>query len=472
MTLGHLISILRARWLVLVAVFFSIVVITGIATVATTEQYSATASVVADPKPDPVSAMMYGGMASAAFIATQVDIIQSDRVAQRVVRNLRLNENAQLRDQWLAATKGQGSFDVWMAGIFKRSMEVKPSRESNVIAVTYTAPDPRFAAGLANAFVKAYIDTALELRVDPAKQYTTFFESRVKESRETLEQAQNKLSAYQKENGIIATDERFDIESARLSELSSQLVGLQALSSESGSRQAQARGSSADRLQEVLGNPLIAGLKGDLSRSEARLQEISARLGDNHPQVREAKASIAELKERIETETRRVTGGVGVTNSINQQRVAEVRASLEAQRAKVLQLKAVRDEGAVLMRDVENAQRAYDQLLARLNQTTLESQATLSSVNVLTEAIPPVQPSSPNIVLNTLLSLFVGLLAGVGVVLGLELVDRRVRTLDDLAESLGLPVIGVVPRPDAKKRFARLGGAKAGKMLAAPAARA
>lgn len=472
MTLGHLISILRARWRVLAGVFLAIVVLTGIFTLVSTKQYSATASVVADPKPDPVSAMMYGGMASAAFIATQVDILQSDRVAQRVVRNLRLNENAELREQWMSTTKGQGSFDVWMAEIFKRSIEIKPSRESNVIAVTYTAPDPRFAAGLANAFVKAYIDTALELRVDPAKQYTNFFESRAKESRETLEQAQAKLSAYQKQHGILVNDERFDIESARLSELSSQLVALQALSSESGSRQAQARGDSADRLQEVLNNPLIAGLKADMTRAEARLQEINARLGDRHPQVRETKASIAELKERIETETRRVTGGVGVTNSINQQRVAEVRSSLESQRAKVLQMKAVRDEGAVLMRDVENAQRAYDQLLLRLNQTTLESQATLSNVNVLTEAIPPVQPSSPNILLNTLLSVFVGLLAGVGVVLGLELVDRRVRTLDDLAESLGLPVIGVVPGPDAKKRFARLGLAKPAKMLAAPSARA
>ncbi|MBP8145919.1 MAG: chain length determinant protein EpsF, partial [Inhella sp.] len=80
MTLGHLISILRARWRVLAGVFLAIVVLTGIFTLVSTKQYSATASVVADPKPDPVSAMMDGGMASAAFIATQVDILQSDRV--------------------------------------------------------------------------------------------------------------------------------------------------------------------------------------------------------------------------------------------------------------------------------------------------------------------------------------------------------------------------------------------------------
>ena len=454
MTFGQFLAILRARWwLALLVLAVTVGTTVGVSLVLP-KRYTATATVVVDLKPDPVSAMMTGGMASPAFMATQVDVIQSERVAQRVVRNLKLTENPQIREQWQEATKGEGSIEVWLGQTFQKSMDVKPSRESSVIAVSYKAPDPKFAAALANAFVRAYLDTSLELRVDPAKQYSEFFDTRAKESRETFERAQSKLSAFQKEKGIIANDERLDIENARLNELSSQLVALQAVASESGSRQAQARGASADKMQEVLNNPVVSGLKADLSRFEARLQELSARLGDNHPQVIEAQANIAGLRSKLDAETQRVSSGVGVTNTINRQREAEVRASLEAQRTKVLRLKAVRDEGAVLMRDVESAQRAYETVVTRFNQSTLESQNTQSNVNLLTAATPPLEPSSPKVLLNSLLSIFTGTLLAMGVVLVIELADRRVRSPDDVAEAVGLAVVGILPKAAAgRNRF-------------------
>lgn len=450
MTFAQFISILRARWVAALAVLIATVVITLIVSLMLPKQYKATASVVVDFKPDPVSAAIFGGLASPAFMATQVDIIQSDRVAQRVVRNLKLNENPQVRQQWQDDTGGVGSIESWLGTVFQKSMDVVPSRESSVIAVDYRAPDPRFAAALANAFVQAYIDTSLELRVDPARQYSTFFENRTKEARDALEAAQARLSTFQKSNGIIATDERFDIENSRLNELSSQMTALQAIAAESTSRQAQARGPQGDRLQDVLNSPLIAGMKSELSRNEARLKELSTRYGANHPQVVEAKASIAELQQRIEAETRNVTGSVGINNTINRQREAEVRAALDAQRARVLKMKAVRDEGLVIARDVENAQKAYDAVQARLTQTSLESQTTQSNVNILTQAETPLRPASPRVTLNTIVAFFVGLLLAIGVALLLELLDRRLRTVDDVADALELPVLGVMPRPGSR----------------------
>jgi chain length determinant protein EpsF len=384
-------------------------------------------------------------------MATQVDIIRSERVAQRVVRNLKLNENPQIRAQWQDETNGSGSIEGWLGGVFQKQMDVVPSRESSVITISYKASDPRFAAGLANAFVQAYIDTALELRVDPARQYSSFFESRSKEARDVLEKAQNRLSSFQKDNGIIASDERLDVENARLNELSSQLTSLQAISAESSSRQAQAQGTQGDRLAEVLNNSIVSQLKSDAGRAEARLQELSTRLGDNHPQVVEARASQAELRSRLEQETKRVTGGVTVSNTINRQREAEIRSSLEAQRNKVLKLKAVRDQGQIFMQDVGNAQRAYDTVLQRYTQTSLEGQTTQSNLNVLSQATAPAQASSPRILINTIFAAFVGTFAGLMLALGWELMDRRVRNLDDVAATLGLPVLGVMPRPNGRR---------------------
>lgn len=451
MTFGQFLSILQARKWAALLVFFLVVATTAVVSLLLPKQYDARASVVVDIKPDPVSAMAFQGMAMPSFMATQVDILTSDRVALRVIRDLKLADNPTLREQWLTEGKGKGTFEQWLIEILKRYLDVKPSRESNVIEISYRSPDPRFAAGLANAFAEAFIATALELRVDPAKQYSAFFVGQSKDSRTALEVAQARLSAFQRDKGIIAADERLDVENARLAELSSQLVQLQAVSSESGSRQQLAQGAQGDRMQEVLNNPLIGGLKADLTRNEARLQELNSKFGENHPQVVEAKANIAELRTRIDAEVRKVTGGVTVTNTINKQREAQVKRELEAQRSKMLQLKAVRDEGQVLVREVENAQRSYDNVMARLNQTAMESQANQSYVNLLTTAQPPAEHASPRLLLNILLSMFMGTLLAVGVALLLELSNRRVRAPEDVIAALGLPVLGVLPKPNAKR---------------------
>ena len=272
MTVGQFFSILRARWLIALLVFVLIVASTVAASLVWPKKYSASASVVIDAKPDPVTALLYPGMGSPAFMATQVDILNSERVAQRVVANLKLADNPQVKAQWQEATQGQGDVQTWLAESLLRGMDVKPARESNVLTITYKAADPRFAAGMANAFLQAYMDTVRDMRVNPARQYSTFFDGRVKEAREAVEVAQSKLSSFQKDNGIIATDERLDVESARLNELSSQLVTFQAVSAESTSRNTQALGASADKLQDVLSNPVIGALKSDLSRAETALQ--------------------------------------------------------------------------------------------------------------------------------------------------------------------------------------------------------
>ena len=451
MSLSQCLAILRARWKGALLLFVLTVGSAIAVSFLLPKQYTATASVVVDFKPDPLTAMIYGSMLAPGLMGTQVEVLQSERVARRVIRNLKLADSPQVREQWREATEGVGSIETWLLEAFQKRLDVKPSREAGVISVSYKAPDPKFAAGVANAFVQAYLETNLALRVDPARQYSTFFDNRAKEARETLEKTQTRLSDFQKAKGIIATDERLDIETARLSELSTQAVMLQGLTSESGSRQVQARGAAADRMQEVLNNPLISTLKADLSRAEARLQELNSRLGTDHPQVIETKANIDSLRSRVEAETQRVTGGVGVSDSIVRQRGADVRAALEGQRAQVLRMKAVRDEGAVLVRDVESAQRAYETVVARFNQSTLESQTTQSNVNLLTTAEPPLEPSSPKIVLNAAVAVLLGGLLAIGGTLMLELMNRRVRSPRDVSATLGLPLLGTLEPPQRRK---------------------
>jgi polysaccharide biosynthesis transport protein len=444
-------SILRARWKVALAVLLLTIATTLAVSLMLPKTYTGTAAVLVDVKtPDPIFGMMFQGQLISGYMATQVDIMTSDSVARRVVHELKLTDNPEVREQWQQDTGGQGDIEAWYAVAVEKYLTVAPSRESSVINVSYKAGDPKTAAAVANGFVKAYMDTTVELRNDPAKRYSTFFDSRAKELRDKVDSAQAKLSDYQKKNGIIGTDDRLDIETQRLNELSTQLVTLQALAAESQSRNAQVRAQS-EQMAEVLNNPVIGSLKAEISRQLARMGELNNRLGDNHPQVQELKANIAELRSRLQNETTRVSGSVGVSNTVNRSREAETRTQLEAQRAKLLKLRGQRDEVAVLQRDVDSAQKAYEAVVARLNQSTLESQATATNVSVLTPAVQSNQPSSPKVLLNTLFSIVIGIALAIVAAFFMEWLDRRVRSSEDVITALDLPMLGVMPRPQARR---------------------
>lgn len=451
MTFAQFFSILKAHRMAVIAWVLGTSVAALAVSLILPKQYTATSSVLVDMKsPDPILGIMLGTGLNSSYMATQADIVTSDRVARKVVRDLKLMNDPQLRSDWLSDTGGRGSFDAWVAELVQRKLDVKPARESNVINIGYTSEDPKFAAVLADAFARAYIDTSIELRVEPAKQYTNFFDVRAQELRAALEKTQSKLSEYQRTRGILVTDERMDVENQRLNELTTQLVAIQAVTAESRSRNAQAK-SSADQLQDVINNPVVAGLRTDLSRQEARLQELSARMGEAHPQVQELRANIVELRQRIAAETSRVSSSVGINNTIAATRESEIRAAVENQRERVAKMKEQRDEAAVLIKDVETAQRAYDAVSQRLTQTTLESQTNQTNISILTPAAEPAQPSSPKVLRNTLAGLFLGILFGIGFALVRELTHRRIRSTEDLSELLQIPVLGSLPRPQGGK---------------------
>ena len=446
MTLQQFFLILRARWRIALGALLGTVAVTVALSLLLPARYTATAAVVVDVKsPDPIGGMVLPAMVMPGYMATQVDIITSDRVAQKVVRTLRLNENAVAKAEWQEATEGKGKIEVWLAEIIKKKLDVKPSRESNVISISHTAVDPHFAAAIANTFAQAYIETNLELKVEPARQYARWFEQQGKTLRDNLEKAQNRLSEYQQKQGIVANDERLDVETAKLNELSTQLTIVTGQTTEATSKQK----SAADTMPEIVQNPLINSLKSDIARQEAKLQEIAGNLGKNHPQYQRAASEVAALKQKLDAETQHILAGFATSRTVGKSREADLRAAIDAQKTKLLEIKRARDELAVLMRDVEAAQRAYDSVSQRINQTNLESQTTQTNVSILTPAEAPIEPSFPKLILNIALAIFLGGLLGVGAAFLMEMLDQRIRSAEDLADQLQLPVLGVIGRATA-----------------------
>ena len=458
MTFTQFLRVLLARWKAIVFTLLGTVLVTLAVSLLLPKQYTATTSLVVDFKGmDPVLGVMLPAQLMPGYMATQVDIIQSHKVAADVVRTLKLADNPTAREQWQEATDGKGTPQDWLADVLLKKLDVKPSRESNVVDINYTGTDPEFAAAIANAFASAYIRTNLELRVDPARQTAAFFDEQLKILRSNLEQAQAKLNETQRAKGYSSADERLDLDSARLAELSAQYTAAQGQAADAVSRQRQladflARGADPASLPDVLANSLVQNLKSQLAASEARLEQISSQLGTNHPEVQRLKADIQQQRTKLKAEI--TTASTAISNSarIAERREAELRQALADQKARLMRVNQGRDEMAVLMKEVETAQRAYDTAAQRFTQTNLESQTSQTNIFVLTRATAPIEPSFPKTLLNLIIAVFAGSMFGVGVALVLETVGRRVRSVRDLAEAVPAPVLGALSNDQRSRR--------------------
>lgn len=456
MSLAQLLLVLRARWWL---VLLGFVVTVGVAAAAIhflPRKYTATAQLIVDLRsPDLVAGIGLPPQMLPGAMATQIDIITSDKVSLLVVDRLGLAENPVSIEQFREGG-GKGSIRHSLARLLVKGLQVTPSRESSVLSISFSGADPRFAALVANEYARAYIDTNIELRVEPAKLAAVWFDNQTRTLRENLEVAQARYSESQRSKGIVMADERIDVETAKLQELSSQLTALNALTVESAKREGQARAvlarGGAAELPEVLANSLVQSLKGDQARLEAKLKEQSAILGANHPEILRLKQEIASIQGKVARETATVANSLSRNHLVNQQRESEIRDAYERQRAKVLQIKEDRDELQVLQRDVDNAQRVFDAVAQRLSQKTLESEATHANIVLLNPAVEPIEPSSPNVPKIALVGVLGGLIAGGGLALGLEMMRRRVRTVEDLAAAVDAPLIGTVRKVPAGVR--------------------
>jgi len=455
MTAMQLLLALKARFWLVLGVLAAMVAAGYAATKLLPKRYTGSAMVLVDVRsPDPLSSIIDRGTTPApSQLAAQIDVARSARVARKVIAALKLSDDPAVREDWTRATGGEGSLEEWLVTVMRERLAVKPSVSGAVVAVEYEAKDPAFAAAAANAFAQAWIETNIEMRVDQARQYSVWFREQSEILRENLQKARARLSEFQREKGIIARDERLDAETIKLQDLSARLTIVQAQTAEAVGKQRS--GSAGDTLPEVTQNPLLVALKADVVRQEARLDELAGNLGRNHPQYQSAAAELAALKKRIDSETQRLVSGFSAMRVSGRGSEAELRAALEAQQKRVLQLKAARDQLGALQRDVDAAQASYDAVERRFSQVSLESQAKQSNVAVFSAALAPTTPSSPNFIRIMLGAILVGVLLGVGAAVGLEMLDPRVRSAEEVVEMLQFPVLGVIPHVDLVRSLPR-----------------
>ncbi|MGC1951540.1 MAG: GNVR domain-containing protein [Gammaproteobacteria bacterium] len=470
MSVVQFLRVLRARLRWVLLVFMAVVAVSFAAAWYAPRFFEATAVVLVDFK-EPISGEELDPFGLDDYLTTQLDIIQSRRVALEALKELQPGMDDASRAARLIAVQKKLSAEL-------------SNRGSRVIDITYRAEEPETAAQYANAFAEAYRRTALELSVEPAARTAEWLEKQMAELLSKRQEAQHTLTAYQQQQGILATDERVDIETDRLTTLTQELIAAQARTQEAESRlremkelQAQNRlpglipqllastqeflddrtqiQEAESQVHALTNRPDLNPGTVDLSRKllpsnldvrdlrdrlvvwETRLKEIS----EAHPDYKRILAEVQTLRKDLQTEVDGLFMTLERDVAVARAREDAVKASLAEQRSRILQLQRARDQIPALLNEVQAAQQAYETARARYDDYRMQSQANVTNVSILSPAFSPKSPLNPPLPLVLVASVIVGIILGVGVALLMEMLDRRIHSREDVTDRLGMPLL-------------------------------
>jgi polysaccharide biosynthesis transport protein len=442
------------RWLILSATALGLI-LAVLATLLTTPLYRARVSLEVNPPRVEIMTEQSKDVVSDAspwdFVATQVGLLKSTSVAQRVVEDLNLAKNAAFADQQAdpAVRLRQATQKV------STSLSVTPPTEGNLVTFSYVSESPQLAAQIANAYANAFINSALQRRYESSTYARNFLERQIAKTRGDLERTERQLVAYAQSQGIINTSGAGEGErGADAGSLQGQsLVALNEALAQATARRVAAEGAyrsaaGAGPTSEVTAT--TQALRQSRAALEAEYQDKRTLMKPEHPEMVSLRSRISELDRQISRETSNVEGSR--LNGLQ----GEYRAALSAERAlqarvaglrgQVLDLRGRSIQYTILQRDVDTNRALYDALLQRYKEIGVAGGIGTAPVSIVDRADIPSGPFKPNLLWNLLAGLGLGLAAGIATAFALEYMNDTIKTRADVRNKLGLACLGAIPK--------------------------
>jgi capsular exopolysaccharide synthesis family protein len=466
---GTLLRIVRHwRWLVLGAIGLGLAAAI-ITTLLTRPVYRAGVTLEANPPTFDVTdgqdaTQQQGGpyIGAMDYVATQVGLVQSRSVAERAAQDLNLANDPAFVPQDIDASKRlQIATNQVVA-----NLKVSPPDVGELIRFTYDSTSPQLAASVANAIADAFINTAVQRRYESSAYARNFLERQINKTRGELENSERALVAYAQQQGIINTSnpnstdgqqggggDTNSLQGQSLVQLNQALAQATAtrVAAEGAYREALASGPTSDVTQNTL------QLQQQLAQLQADYQQKRTYLKPDHPDMVSLRSQIQELQRQISKEAAQLTAGRTNTLLENYRAAVSAENALKARVAQlkgdVLNLRGRSIQYTILQREVDTNRALYDALLQRYKQIGVAGGIGIAPVSIVDRADVPRLPFKPNLFLNLILGLGLGLLAGIGGAVGLELMNDTIKSKQDVRKKLGLACVGTIPRTPAKETF-------------------
>lgn len=336
--------------------------------------------------------------------------------------------------------------------LLRSMISIDQVRDTSQISIGVRSTDSNEAANIANGIADVYKKYRLDSALEPRKQGIATLKEEEIAQRRSVAEAEKKVEDIRKEGGVSTFSQGFtlDMERVRRLEFDRTQARIEML----------VRKARLDEMADLDGDELlnaivfvvpdqnIAALRQQLSQAKVNLQLLMQTYAENHPQVKQTRAGRDELQMQLDAALRGVKKGLQVDYTVAKEKYQAVQDELDQAAAE--EISGVREK----MRPFENAskelevqQNILDLLRARIAQENIEVKASRSNVvRMIEPAIASTIPVSPNIPMNMIIFMVLGVGAGVGMAFFMEYLDTSIKTVDDVEKSLGTPVIGIIPQ--------------------------
>ena len=461
-------EVLRKRWLGIFAITAIIIAVGAVWTMRQPRIYKAGTSIIIDPRAprvlqdvsEVVDIGAGGYWQTKEFYETEIRVIQSRQVSRVVVEKLGLDQDldflglADIEDPELQRTLLDKIDPVKH---LQSMISVEPVRDSRMVWVAVSDVDPRRAALLSTELASAYIDLNLVRRAMGAADAIEWLDEQMRDLRPRLEASELALYEFRRDNDMLSTslEDRQNIISQRLQDLNATLTELRIRRVQLETRveriktlrEAAANESAPafDSLADVSRSVLVERLKQEYFRKVHEYAAMRERYLERHPNLTQAREALESARTLLNEEIEKIVASI--ENEYIEVRDAERRIELlireETVRAHEVNRKEV--QYAEFLRSKEEAERLYNLVHRRLEETGLTAEQRTNNVRMVDEAVVPERPVSPRVRLNLALSAVIGLFMGVGLAFVREILDNTVSKPDDIEKELGVSFLGIMP---------------------------
>ena len=477
--LQRLIALFRRRLPLFLAVGLVVMVGAVIVTVRSTPLYTATSSLMINTRTETVvdaQAVLSGLSADTGVVDTEIEILKSRQLAQRVVETLKLEDDAEFNPALaepgpiasvvggigtlfgaaapdaaraqLTAVQAQKQKERVVDNVLGR-LSVRRSGLTYVMNVGFTSRDPAKAARIANTFAERYLLEQLEAKFDATRQANSWLNTRLGELRGEVQQAEAAVEQYRTANNLLSASGA-TLTEQEISTYNQQLATVRATQAEAEARLRTARaqlsaGSNGDDVGEALGSQVVQQLRAQRAEVSGRVADLTSRYGPRHPDMLRAERELADIDAQIQAEIRRIISNLEAQVQVARERTGSMAGSLGSARGTLAANNAAGVRLNELQRNAESVKTLYESFLGRFQETSGSEGIEESDARIVSPAAIPTRASSPNVPLNLTLGLVLAMGAGFAAVVLAIMLDTGIITGEDIEHKFGLPHLGSVP---------------------------
>ena len=449
--MAEILRLIRAWWWLIAAIVVGCVIAAAVISLVMTPKYRADSTLQVDR--EGMQVIQTGNMPpinvnDREFMQTQIGLLKSRDLAERVARDLSLSKQEEFANQDAAPPVK----DKEAATKLRQNVSVDAVEDSRLINLQVVSTNPQLAAKIADAYGKNFIQATLERRFEATSYARNFLEQRIAGVKKRLEESERQLVAYAQRQGILnlntspnkeGAGNDQSIEAASLVSLNDALsqAHTDRITAEQRYRQNNQNGSTA----EVLGNPAVQALTTQRAQAQAEYEEKLGLFKPDYPPLVQMRSRIAALDTAIREQSGKVAGASRSEFQAALAKEQQLQARVNQLKASVMNLRERSIEYTILQREVDTNRALYDSLLQRYKEVGVAGGVGTNDISVIDKAVVPAGPFRPNMPLNLAMGLLVGLVLGIGTAFGLEWMDDTIKSPDDVNTKLGIASLGIIP---------------------------